>query len=42
MERVIELRYVYAGYGRSVILRDVTFDVMKGEVFALLGGSGCG
>ena len=42
MERVIELRNVYAGYGRSVILRDVTFDVMKGEVFTLLGGSGCG
>lgn len=42
MERVIELKNVYAGYGENVILRDVTFDVAKGEVFALLGGSGCG
>lgn len=42
MERVIELKGVNAGYPGAVILRDVTFDVMKGEVFALLGGSGCG
>ena len=42
MERVIELKSVYAGYPGEVVLRDVTFDVMKGEVFALLGGSGCG
>ena len=41
-ERVIELNHVDAGYPGAVILRDVTFDVLRGEVFILLGGSGCG
>ena len=39
---IISLSHVDAGYPGAVILRDVTFDVAKGEVFALLGGSGCG
>ena len=42
MENVIELSHVDAGYPEAVILRDVTFSVAKGEVFILLGGSGCG
>ena len=42
MENVIELEHVDAGYPGVVILRDVTFSVAKGEVFILLGGSGCG
>lgn len=41
-EAVIELRHVDAGYPGAVILRDVSFDVMRGEIFILLGGSGCG
>jgi len=41
-ESVIELRHVDAGYPGAVILHDVSFDVMRGEVFILLGGSGCG
>lgn len=36
------MKHVDAGYPGVTILRDVTFDVMKGEVFILLGGSGCG
>lgn len=42
MEPVVSLEHVDAGYPGAVILRDVTFDVVKGEVFILLGGSGCG
>ena len=42
MKNVIELSHVDAGYPGAVILRDVTFSVAKGEVFILLGGSGCG
>ena len=39
---MISLEHVDAGYPGAVVLRDVTFDVMRGEVFILLGGSGCG
>jgi phospholipid/cholesterol/gamma-HCH transport system ATP-binding protein len=44
MERgnVIELEHVSAGYPGVEILADVTFSVKEGEVFVLLGGSGCG
>jgi len=42
MDNVIELEHVDAGYPGVVILRDVTFSVARGEVFILLGGSGCG
>ena len=41
-EAIIELEHVDAGYPDAVILHDVTFDVKKGEIFILLGGSGCG
>lgn len=39
---IIELKHVDAGYGRSVVLKDVSFEVERGEIFILLGGSGCG
>lgn len=41
-EPIISLKHVDAGYPGATILRDVTFDVKRGEVFILLGGSGCG
>lgn len=39
---IISVSHVNAGYPGVEILHDVTFDVAKGEIFALLGGSGCG
>jgi len=42
MDDIIELEHVDAGYPGAVILKDVTFTVNRGEVFILLGGSGCG
>ena len=39
---VISVKNLDAGYPGAVILRDVTFEVKRGEIFALLGGSGCG
>ena len=42
MESIIELKHVDAGYPGVVILKDVSFTVRRGEVFILLGGSGCG
>ena len=41
-EPIIELENVDAGYPGVVILRDVSFEVKRGEIFILLGGSGCG
>ena len=41
-EHIIEVEHLDAGYPGVTVLRDVNFAVGKGEVFALLGGSGCG
>ena len=41
-EDIIEVRHVDAGYPGTVIPKDVCFEVKRGEVFILLGGSGCG
>ena len=41
-EAIISLEHVDAGYPRNVILHNVSFDVKEGEIFILLGGSGCG
>jgi len=38
----IAIRHLTAGYGDRQILRDVNFDVRRGEVFMIIGGSGCG
>ena len=42
MENVIELERVDAGYPGVKILEDVSFSIRRGEIFVLLGGSGCG
>ena len=39
---VIEVEHLDAGYVGVPVLYDVNFSVSRGEVFALLGGSGCG
>ena len=36
-EPLIRLEHVDAGYPGRTILRDVTFDVRRGEIFILLG-----
>ena len=41
-DSVIEVEHLDAGYPGVLVLRDVNFTVARGEVFALLGGSGCG
>ncbi len=39
---VVSVRDVTIGYGDKVIQEKVSFDVRRGEVFVILGGSGCG
>ena len=41
-EKIIQVKNLTGGYGETVILKDITFDVHQGEVFIILGGSGCG
>lgn len=38
----IEMQNVCLGYGRKVVLEDMTFHVMPGEVVGLIGPNGCG
>lgn len=39
---VIQVKNLTAGYGNTAILENVSFEVQAGEVFVILGGSGCG
>jgi phospholipid/cholesterol/gamma-HCH transport system ATP-binding protein len=39
---IIRVDNLTAGYDDFVLLKDVTFEVRHGEVFVILGGSGCG
>lgn len=39
---LIEVRDVEIGFGGPPILKGVDFDIEAGEIFAILGGSGCG
>ncbi len=41
-EPIIQVRDLVAAYGTEVILQDVSFDILPGEAFGILGGSGCG
>jgi len=40
--KVLEVRDLAIGHGKAVLLDELSFDVLRGEVFAVLGGSGCG
>ena len=39
---IIEVRDLTVRYGRRTILENVTFDIYPGEIFLIVGGSGCG
>ena len=41
-EPIIKVEHLTAGYGETVILEDVSFEVYVGEILTILGGSGCG
>jgi len=39
---LLELQGITAGYDKNIILKDLDFQVEKGELVSLLGSSGCG
>ena len=39
---LLSIRGLYSGYGESVILHDVSFDVQPGQVVCLMGRNGVG
>ncbi|MBQ2516516.1 MAG: polyamine ABC transporter ATP-binding protein, partial [Desulfovibrio sp.] len=39
---VISVEGLQVGYGSYVLMRDVAFDVRRGDIFFITGGSGCG
>lgn len=39
---VIKVMDMVAGYGEDIILDHINFEVYEGEIFVILGGSGCG
>lgn len=41
-DNVIEVRDLNTRFGAAVVHRDVSLSVHRGEIFALVGGSGCG
>ncbi|WP_031479623.1 ABC transporter ATP-binding protein [Maridesulfovibrio frigidus] len=41
-DNIIEVENLTCAYGDLVITKDLTFDVRRGEIFIILGGSGCG
>jgi phospholipid/cholesterol/gamma-HCH transport system ATP-binding protein len=41
-DTIIEVRNLVTHYGEQLVLDDVSFRVGRGEVFVIIGGSGCG
>ncbi len=42
MPDAITVEHLVCGYGRDIVLNDVSFAVRPGEIFFVIGGSGCG
>ena len=39
---LIEVRNVTMAYGANVIQHDLSFNINQGDIFVIMGGSGCG
>src|SRR5271163_4121919 len=41
-EALISVRHMTMAYGSFVLMRDLNFAVRRGDIFIIMGGSGCG
>ena len=41
-DNIIKVSNLTVGYGTNIVLKDLNFSVKRGEIFVILGGSGCG
>ncbi|MFA6600023.1 MAG: ATP-binding cassette domain-containing protein [Candidatus Omnitrophota bacterium] len=41
-DKIIEVKALSAGYGGNLVFDRISFDIQRGEIFVILGGSGCG
>jgi phospholipid/cholesterol/gamma-HCH transport system ATP-binding protein len=39
---IIDVRDLSFGYGKKVVIKDISFQVQQGEIFCIIGGSGSG
>ncbi|MDF3820616.1 ATP-binding cassette domain-containing protein [Leptospira sp. 96542] len=39
---IIKVEHLTTGYGQTMVMEDISFSVNRGEIFGILGGSGCG
>ncbi|MDR2554334.1 MAG: ATP-binding cassette domain-containing protein, partial [Fibromonadaceae bacterium] len=39
---ILSVSHLKAGYGKKIVLQDISFSMEQGEIRAILGTSGCG
>ena len=42
MDNIVEVKNFQIGFNNKVVIKDLSFEVKKGEIFGLLGSNGSG